>query len=154
MPKHDCNVHRFLLYKNNVLWKLLPYHYLPLKLLLNNADLPLKLLLNNADPLSYEERSMAIPSQFLMTWIVKEKFKYICLNEIYLVILYTLAATNQFAIDIVAATLYLDDTPKRIEASDVLWRWELPFQGGFHHLIQKWRPSHRTPYAVNFGVSK
>lgn len=44
--------------------------------------------------------------------------------------------------------------PKRIEASDVLWRWELPFQGGFHHLIRKWRPSHRTPYAVNFGVSK
>ena len=38
MPKHDCSVYRFLLYKSNVLWKLLPYHYLPLKLLLNNAD--------------------------------------------------------------------------------------------------------------------
>lgn len=103
MPKHDCSVHRFLLYKSNVLWKLLPYHYLPLKLLLNNAD-----------PLSYEERSMVISSQYLMTWIVKEKFNHICLNEIYLVILYTLAATNQFAIDIVAATLHLDDTPKEL----------------------------------------
>ena len=38
MPKHDCSVYRFLLYKSNVLWKLLPYYYLPLKLLLNNAD--------------------------------------------------------------------------------------------------------------------
>ena len=38
MPKHDCSVYRFLLYKSNVLWKLLPYHYVPLKLLLNNAD--------------------------------------------------------------------------------------------------------------------
>ena len=103
MSKHDCSVHRFLLYKSNVLWKLPPYHYLPLKLLLNNAD-----------PLSYEERSMVISSQYLVTRIVKEKFNHICLNEIYLVILYTLAATNQFAIDIVAATLYLDDTPKEL----------------------------------------
>ena len=54
MPKHDCSVHRFLLYKSNVLWKLLPYHYLPVKLLLNNAD-----------PLSYEERSMVISLVFL-----------------------------------------------------------------------------------------
>ena len=38
MPKHDCSVYRFLLYKSNVLWKLLPYYHLPLKLLLNNAD--------------------------------------------------------------------------------------------------------------------
>ena len=38
MPKHDYSVYRFLLYKRNVLWKLLPYHYVPLKLLLNNAD--------------------------------------------------------------------------------------------------------------------
>ena len=38
MPKHDYSVHRFLLYKSNVLWKLLPYHYLPLKLMINNAD--------------------------------------------------------------------------------------------------------------------
>lgn len=38
MPKHDCSVYRFFLYKSNVLWKLLPYHYLPLKLSLNNAD--------------------------------------------------------------------------------------------------------------------
>ena len=37
-PKHYCSIHRFLLYKSNVLWKLLLYHYLPLKLLLNNAD--------------------------------------------------------------------------------------------------------------------